>query len=128
MNMPFEIQYDSDMDCIFATFIGSITMTLVKEYIAALLPILEETDCRRLLSDSRTADVQLSSRDIMQFPKLAEASPLTARLRRAVIASPGTSGYELYQTLSEILGHNIQLFTSREEALKWLLSAEEEPS
>ena len=119
--MPFEIQYDSELDCIMAVFVGKITMQLTREYIAALLPILEKTGCQRLLSDSRTAELQLSSRDIMQFPKMAEASPLTARLRRAVVASPGTSGYELYETLSNLQGQNVQVFSSKSQALKWLL-------
>jgi hypothetical protein len=118
--MPFNIEYDADQDCIFSTFIGKITMKIVREYIAALLPILEETGCQRVLSDSRTAELQLSSLDILQFPKMAEASPLLTRLKRAVLASPGSSGYELYETLSEIKGQRVQLFNSREEALKWL--------
>lgn len=94
--MKYDIQYDTDQDCIFATFNGRVSMSVVREYIAALLPILEETDCRRLLSDSREADIHLTSSDIMQFPKLAAESPLTAQLKRAVLATPGTSGYELY--------------------------------
>ena len=118
--MPFEIQYDADMDCILATFIGKITMPLIKEYIAALLPVLEETGCERLLSDSRTAELQVSSMDILQFPKMAEAYPLIAKLKRAALASPGTSGYEMYQALSEIKGQRVKVFTNREDALAWL--------
>jgi len=118
--MPFEIQYDTDQDCIFSTFLGEITMAMVKEYIAALLPILEETGCQRLLSDSRMAELQVSSRDIMQFPKMAESSPLIRHLKRAVLASPGTSGYEMYETLSEMQGQHVQLFDTREAAMKWL--------
>lgn len=123
--MPFEIQYDEDMDIVFATFIGTVTMPMVKEYITALLPVLEETGCQRVLSDSRTAEIQLSSMDIMQFPKMAGASPLTTALKRAVLASPGTSGYELYETLSKIQGHRVQIFSTREDALKWLLEEQD---
>lgn len=119
--MPFEIRYDTDQDCIFSTFIGAITMPLVREYIAALLPILEETGCIRVLNDSRTAEVQVSSMDILNFPKLAEASPLTAQLKRAVLPSKGTSGYAMYQAMSEVYGHNLKVFPSREEAIQWLL-------
>ncbi len=123
--MPFEIQYDADQDCIFSTFLGPITMPMVKEYIATLLPLLEETGCTRLLSDSRTADLQVSSMDILQFPKMAESSPLIMRMKRAVLASPGTSGYEMYETLSKIQGQHVQLFDTREEAMKWLLEDDE---
>ncbi len=100
-------------------------MTLIKEYIAALLPILEKTGCERLLSDSRTAELQVSSMDIMKFPKMTEASPLTSKLKRAAIASPGTSGYEMYQVLSEIQGQREQVFARREDALKWLFEDED---
>jgi len=119
--MPFNIEYDIDQDCIFSTFIGEIDMPLVKEYIAALLPVLEATKCRRVLSDSRQADLKLTSMDIMQFPKMAEDSPLTTNLKRAVLASPGTSGYELYETLSNMQGQNVQVFPTRGKALEWLL-------
>jgi hypothetical protein len=118
--MPFDIKYDAQKCCIFAVFTGIVTMQVVHEYIAALLPVLEETGCQHLLSDTRQAEIRLSSMDIMQFPKLAEASPLTARLKRAVLASPGTSGYELYEILSSLQGQRLRVFSSREEALRWL--------
>lgn len=122
--MPFEIKYDSELDCIFSTFTGEVNMTITKQYIARLLPILEETGCRRVLSDSRECSLKLSSMDIVQFPKMAQAHPQTARLKRAVLASPGTSGYELYATLSRLQGQDIQVFSNREEALQWLLNEE----
>ena len=126
--MKFDIQYDADQDCIFATFNGRVTMSVVHEYIAALLPILEETDCRRLLSDSREADIHLTSSDIMHFPKLAAESPLTARLKRAVLATPGTSGYELYEILSKVTGQQLRVFETKEEALKWLFEPSPNPA
>ena len=81
---------------------AQVTRDQVKRY--SLLPdaltgyvgiALSKPGCQRVLSDSRSASLKLSSMDIIQFPKLAQASPLTANLRRAALASPGTSGYEL---------------------------------
>ena len=123
--MPFDISYHADDDCIVAKFTGVINMTLVHEYLTALIPILEETGCTRLLSDSTEARVQLSSMDILQFPKMAAASPLTARLKRAALAAEGTSGYEMYATFSKMQGQNLRVFTDRSEAMKWLLSDED---
>jgi hypothetical protein len=119
--MIFDIQYDAGQDCIFVEFNGRITMSIVKEYIGALLPVLEETDCRRLLSDCSGAEVHLTSSDIMQFPKMAAQSPLTARLKRAVVATPGTGGYELYETLSTVMGQQLRVFSDREAALEWVM-------
>ena len=126
--MIFDIQYDSDQDCIFATFNGRVSMSVVRDYITALLPILEETDCLRLLSDSREADIHLTSSDIMQFPKLAAESPLTARLKRAVVATQGTSGYDLYETLSKVSGQQVRVFTTKEDALSWLFEPSPNPA
>jgi len=123
--MAFHIEYIENDGYILATFTGPITMPMVREYIAALLPVLEKTGCRKLLSDSVDAQLQVSAMDIMQFPKMAEASPLTANLKRAVLASEGTSGYEMYETLSKMQGQFLELFTDRTEALQWLLSDEE---
>lgn len=120
--MPFKIEHDAEKEIIFATFTGEITMTLTKEYLTALLPVLKETGCQRVLSDTREAKLKLSSMDIMQFPKMAQASPYFQQLKRAVIASPGTSGYELYETLSNLQGQNVQVFSTKEEALQWLLA------
>ncbi|QBG48794.1 hypothetical protein EGM51_15810 [Verrucomicrobia bacterium S94] len=118
--MPFNIEYDTDEDIIVSTFIGEITMTVVKEYLAALLPVLEETRCRKLLSDSRNGELKLSSIDILNFPKIAKASPLTENLKRAVLTKPGMSGYELYESISMTHGQNVKLFKTRAEAIAWL--------
>ena len=119
--MPFEIQYDAEKECIFATFTGKITMALVHEYIDAILPVLEEHDCKRVLSDSRNAEIQLSAIDILSFPKLAAKSRHVMRCKRAVLASPGQSGYVMYETLSVIQGQKVRIFPDRDEAMKWLL-------
>lgn len=120
--MPFNIEYDADQDCIIATFMGEINMTMVKDYIAALLPVVEKTGCKRVLSDSRNGELQLNSMDIMQFPKMANASPLTSGLKRAVLAPLGKSGYEMYATLCNMQGQDVKVFTSRDEAMEWLTS------
>jgi hypothetical protein len=120
--MPFTIEYIEDRDYLLATFTGPFTMALVRDYIEALLPVLEGTGCRRLLSDSTDAQIQVSSRDILQFPKMVQGSPLTATLKRAALAPKGTSGYEMYETFSRIQGQHLRVFTDRSEALEWLLS------
>ncbi len=120
--MPFKIEYHAEQDYMESTFTGPVDMALVREYISALLPVLEETGCRRLLNDSTEARIQFSSLDILQFPKLAAASPLTAELKRAAVAARGSSGYEMYATLSRIQGQNLNVFTDRDAALKWLLA------
>lgn len=120
--MPFTIEHIENQGYILVTFTGPLTMALVREYIDALLPILEETGCRRLLSDSLESQIQISSRDIMQLPKIAETSPLTASLKRAALAKAGTSGYDMYETFSKMQGQRVRVFTDRSEALEWLLS------
>jgi hypothetical protein len=123
--MPFNIEYDSDQDYIVATFIGDIDMSMVKEYIAALLPALERTGCKRVLSDSRNGELKLTSMDIMAFPKMADASPLTSGLKRAVLAPSGMSGYEMYATLCNMQGQQVKVFSTRAEAMEWLMSEKE---
>jgi hypothetical protein len=120
--MPYDIQYIEEQDYIAATFTGTITMALVREYLDALLPVLEATGCKRLLSDSTEAQLHVSSTDILKFPKMAADSPLTSQLRRAVLAAEDTSGYEMYAILSKMQGQELQLFTDRNEAMTWLLS------
>ena len=56
----------------------------------------------------------------MQFPKIAAKSPLTARLKRAVVATPGTSGFELYEILSKVMGQPVRVFETMKEAEAWL--------
>lgn len=119
--MIFDIDYDAHQDCIFVAFHGRVTMAVVRKYVDALLPVLEESDCRRLLSDCRKAEIHLTSSDIMKFPQIAAESPLTARLKRAVVATPGTSGYELYETLSKVTGQQLRVFEKKAEAMQWLL-------
>ena len=123
--MPFEISYDAEHECVVSVFTGKITMPLVREYIAAVVPVLEEHDCRRVLSDSREATLELSATDILTFPKLADESPITAQCRRAVLAPPKKSGYMMYEALSLIRGHKVRVFTDRDKAMEWLLNDRE---
>ena len=120
--MPFTIEHIQDDDYLLVSFTGPFTMSIVRDYISALLPILEETGCRRLLSDSTAAEIQITSKDIMHFPKMAETDPLTASLKRASLAPEGTSGYEMYETFSKIQGQDVRVFNHRSDALAWLLS------
>lgn len=120
--MPFEVKYDEQAGYISSVFTGRVTMKVVREYIAELLPLLEQTGCKRLLSDSRSADIHFSALDIMQFPKIAAASPLTQNLKRAVVATPGTSGYEMYETMSIMQGQDVKAFVDFDEAVTWLLN------
>ena len=120
--MPYDIKYIKEQKYIEATFTGTISMALVHDYLKALLPILEETGCKRLLSDSTEARIQLSSTDILKFPKIAAESPLTEQLRRAVLTAEDTSGVEMYAILSKMQGQELRVFTDRAEAMEWLLS------
>ena len=126
--MSFDIKYDSAQECITVTFTGRVSMPTVRKYLDALLPLLEETDCTRLLSDCSEAGINLTSSDIMQFPKIAAESPLTARLRRAVVATPGTGGFELYEILSKVMGQEVRVFNTREEAMEWLMEPLPDPA
>ena len=120
--MPYTIEYLEEENYISIEFTGFLTLTLMRSYLAELLPILEKTGCTRLLNDPSQTQVQLSSVDIIQASKMANESPLTAHLKRAVIASPGMSCYNMYEILSKTTGQYIQIFPERERALKWLLS------
>ena len=120
--MPFKIEHITDSDYLLVTFTGPITMAVVHAYIDALLPILEESGCHRLLNDSTHAQLRVTTMDILQFPKIAETTPLTTELKRAALAPGDTSGYEMYETFSKIQGQEVQVFTDRTEALEWLLS------
>ena len=120
--MPFTIQYIEDQNYILSTFTGPITMAVIQKYVDELLPVLQDTGCQRLLSDSTEAQLQVTTMDILQFPKIAEASPLTSALKRAALAPDSTSGYEMYETFSKIQGQEVRVFTDRTEALEWLLS------
>jgi hypothetical protein len=126
--MGFDIKYDSEQECITVTFTGRVSTPIVRKYLDALLPLLEETGCTRLLSDCREAETRFTSSDIMQFPKIAEETPLTAQLKRAVVAIPGTSGFELYEILSKVMGQQLRLFESMEEAQAWLFAEPEQAS
>lgn len=120
--MPFSIRYIPQQDYIEVTFTGQVSMGLVHEYLEQLIPIIKETGCRRLLSDSVNAQLLFSAGDILKFPKMAADSPLTAQLKRAVLAAPGRSGYEMYEILSKTMGQLLRVFSDRDEAMAWLLT------
>jgi len=123
--MPYDLKYHAEQDYIEATLTDRLTMGVVRNYLAKLLPVLEKTDCRRVLTDARKAESQSTARDILQFPEMLAASPLTQRLKRAILIKPGASGFDLLEIISNLQGQNVQLFTEQDKALEWLLSDED---
>ncbi len=120
--MPYNIEYQQDADYIEAVFTDCITMGVIQTYLPKLLPVLEQTGCKRVLTDAREAKFPSTVRDILQLPKMLAASPLTRGLKRAILYKEWANGFDLYEIISNMQGQNVQIFTDREAALEWLLS------
>ena len=123
--MPFAISYDTDIQCVCCRLTGTITMSMAKEFMEALVAELKQHDCRRVFNDAREAVIQIGSIDLINLPKTIAGIPELADSKRALVATPGTSGFEIFKTTSDIQGQNVCMFTTREEALAWLLDESE---
>ena len=83
--MPYEIEYDPANSCMMCRLTGSIDQRLVMEFATALVPLMEEHDCVRVLNDLRGADLALSYFDLYKVPKVASLLNMNRLARRAVV-------------------------------------------
>lgn len=122
--MSFEIKYHADGNYIYTRLAGKITVSILKEYLEALSPILRKHGCTRVLNDSRDVNIQLSALEILHLPELIETKPDIAFCKRAMLIKPGMSGFIMYETLSKTMGHWLKVFHDVDAALQWLLADE----
>ena len=118
--MPYEIKYDSEGNCLMCRMFGEITYSILPTFASDADDLLGKHDCHLLLNDLREADLQLSTLDLHEIPKLLSQFDHIAFCKRALVVSGNMDDYQFFETVSVNRGDNVKIFRSFDEAEQWL--------
>ncbi len=126
--MSIKLNYDAETHCIHVRMEGCIDLAKIYEFGEKIAHAVKHHNCDRILNDARDTHIQISAMDLIYLPKTIFNNPsmsVIAKCKRALISSPGSSGFELFQTMSKLQGQMVKLFSHPDDGLKWLLSEED---
>ena len=117
--MPETITFNRELGIIEVDSYGEVTSEDSQASLALLEQLLRETGTNLVLSDTRRQEATPSTIDVFQF-----GSQLPRSIRLAVIVSaeqPTADDVSFVSDVAANRGVEIKIFSTREEALKWLL-------
>ena len=118
--MPYSVTYDPETDCIYVSIEGELNLPLFNRMAAEVARCMNEHDCRRILNDLRQAIPAESAIDIYSMPKRAVEAGVAHTVKRALLVSDTASDFRFLETVFINRGNIVQLFTSIEDAKRWL--------
>jgi hypothetical protein len=113
--MSYNVYYDSEHDCIFASMEGEINIEQVKDFAQEIAKLTSEHNCRRLINDLRKANVKLSTMEIYELPTYLSNAGLDPLCKRALIVSQDFDDYLFFENVSRNQGHLVEAFTDSEK-------------
>lgn len=89
--LAYEVVYNPDGDCVYASIEGSVDLAMAQRYAQEIINQLRSHGCLRLRNDMRKASVKLSTIDLYDLPpwieeRLEEAGA-SRSCRRALLVS-----------------------------------------
>ncbi len=118
--MPFEIKYDDNTACMMCHMSGKINQQVIDEVLSVLIPQMKKNDCLRILNDLRDAEIDLSTVDIFNLPKMFVKAGIDPLSKRAVVVKAPTDDLSFFENVFVNQAQLVKVFTDYDEALKWL--------
>ena len=118
--------YNSEAHIIETKFEGKLALKEAKKIISKIAQVAKENNCFLCLSDYRDAELNLTTSDIYNLPKLL--SDMTAQeglsattFKRAIVVRNNLEDFRFFETVTLNSMQNAKLFHEVDEAKKWLL-------
>ena len=118
--MTHKLAYNPESDCIELTVEGTFTMERLKRIAPEVAQLSEQSGCLNILNDMSGANIEISLAEVYSSPQEMDNSGITRTTRRALVVPPDFNQAAFLETVTRNRGHNLKVFTSREEALGWL--------
>ena len=123
--MSHRVTYNSKLRFIESKIRGNLTFKEAKEIISKIIEIGKEKRCYSCLTDYRESEINMSTMEIYDLPKLiadvSASQGLSARdFKRAVVVKKGLENFHFYETVTLNSGQSVKIFQDIDEAKKWL--------
>ena len=118
--------YNSEAHIIETKFEGKLGLKEAREIISNIAQVAKENRCFLCLSDYRDAELDLTTSDIYNLPKILsdittlEGLPATI-FRRAIVVKRDLEDFRFFETVTRNSMQNVKLFHDIDKAKKWLL-------
>ena len=127
MPVEYQLSLDEDRGFLLVKIIGDLDLASIRKQDPYTEEILKGTAVRRILVDNRLAKVRLTSLDIFALARMREGSFLGS-CKHALVYAPGSSGPEMFESITQGLDMPLRIFTDYDEALAWLLKDSDDSS
>ncbi len=120
--------YNAEAHIIETKFEGILDLKEAKEIIAKITDVAKEHNCFLCLSDYRDAELNLTTSEIYNLPKLLSdvttLHGLSATLfRRALVVRKDLENFHFFETVTLNSMQNARIFHDVGEAKRWLLES-----
>ncbi len=118
--MGHQLHYNPDIDCIELIVEGVFNMARLKQIALEVAKLSGESGCQRILNDMSRATIEVSLTEAYSSPQQMDESGICRSTRRALVVPPDFDLARFLETVTRNRGHNLKVFTERDEALNWL--------
>ena len=124
--MPHTMIYNLELHIIEIKHQGTITLNEIIETFSEAIQIVQDVNCFLTLGDYRNANVNLSTIEIHQLPKvisdiLIQSGIAPHKLKRAFVVAKNLNDFHFFETVTFNNGQLAKIFQDIDEAKKWLL-------
>ena len=131
--MPHTVTYNSAAQIIETKAQGNLTSNEAKEIISKIVQAAKENNCSLCLSDYREAEINMSTFEIYDLPKIISAASdsqglLAYNFKRAIVVKKGLKDFTFYETVTLNRLQRVKLFQDIDEAKKWLFEKLRHPA
>lgn len=119
--MPFEVSANLEQGYVHLVYTGDVDIEQRVEARDRVFEVRKEHDFSRSLVETQDSNMNLSTRDIIQFSKTFPKD-LPSNYHVAVVVSPDDQVDILLENLASTVGLTIRAFNDRDMAVKWLLA------
>lgn len=124
--MPYRVERDAEHGVIETVYTGSVTASDVRAAAAEALSLATPTRAELFLTRFESADLRLSTADIFAIPEEFKNLGASHGNRLGVVVtgsgSPSMAEARFYENVCRNRGWEVRVFSSREDAVSWLLS------
>ena len=124
--MPWRVDHDLELGIVHATYSGRVTAAEFKAGTLETIARMAEHRINLLLIDDSELEIAVSTSEIFQMPDFYEKAHAHRSSRWALVHPPDPEAlkhFRFYENVCRNRGWPVKLFSDRQAALDWLLTA-----
>lgn len=114
------VKYENELGFVRTVWTGDIDLGDVRKFVTKTANALNENECRRLLTDARDLDLNMSIFEIYRVPTILREANFPGVTRGAILVSEKIEKHSFFVMVANNFGQTFKIFTDPDEAVAWL--------